>query len=171
MSLEIIPYSVHDGIPTFKDSAILALYDQMVKDGTAKTVFIDGVVSSGEAFLNLMKNSVVAIAVKDGEPAGLGWLTNIELKRAQAHFCLFSKVWGNGSDIVGKRLLSYLSNLRKNGSYAFDCLIGFVPSRNTGAINFALQCGGHISGELPYAVYCSETDSSEPVTVVYYQRR
>jgi hypothetical protein len=168
--VKIIQYGHIDGIPTFRDSSIMGLYDRMEKDQTDKIVFHDGSIRNRDEFLSLMKRSVLAVAMIGETPLGFGWLTDIYMKRAQAHFCMFSEVWGHAVEI-GIALVEYLSEIQYQGDYLTNVLIGYVPSSNKAAIKFAQLCGGKVLGEIPQAAYFEDKGKSEPATIVYYQRR
>jgi len=53
MKVDILTYCETDGIKTFRDSFIMGLYDRMVKDGTAKTVFYAGHVTTRDHFFKI----------------------------------------------------------------------------------------------------------------------
>ena len=46
MRVNLIPYTKIDGVPTLKDSHVMDLYDRMVSDGVAASIFEDGTINS-----------------------------------------------------------------------------------------------------------------------------
>ena len=127
MEIEVMPYVALDGIPTFKDSFLGSLYDQMVADNTLTTVFYDGTVQSAADFIKEVKdpkNSFWMIFI-DGVVSGLFWLNTFEGKTAKLHFNGFSNTWGKktdeGNDLTieaGKKAVSTVLSLEKsNGGY------------------------------------------------------
>ena len=55
MTLRLEPYTSVDGVPTFRDSEIMALYQRMEAEKTAEMVSGDGSVKSAEQFLRLAR--------------------------------------------------------------------------------------------------------------------
>jgi len=164
--IKVIPYAHHDGIPTMRDSEIRTLYDLMERDGTNSLVFFDGHINNANDFCNFMKSSenILFVAFDDDDPVAFGWLSNFKYKTAQAHFCLFSKVWGERSVEIGKALVK--NALATTG---LDMLIGYVPGFNPVATKFAVKCGAVKLGKLP----CGSVDkngNSYSTTIVYYTR-
>ena len=88
-----------DGIPSLRDSEILGLYDVMVDEGVADTIFFDGEVSSRDDFLEAMtnhNNNILYVLKADGELAIACWLNHFNGKTAQMHWTCFRKFWNRG---------------------------------------------------------------------------
>jgi hypothetical protein len=165
MSIVIRPYIHCDGIPTFRDSDLLNLFDLMCRDKTDKIVFMDGHIKCGNDFVTFIKSgaALTFVAMNLDDPAGFGYLTHFENRTARAHFCIFSKYWGNGSIDIGKKLVS-----KAIESTGLDMLIGMIPEFNTKAIDFSLKCGAKLLGVLPFG--STNQSGSYPTTVLYYTR-
>lgn len=169
--IELIPYTYHDGIPTFRDSDIRGFYDRMVSDGTADMVFYDGHIKSSEDFLRFMKSVNLFVAYKEKVIMGLAWLNKIENKSAYFHFCGFSSCWGEDAAGISRDTVNQLIEQKDSaGEYFFDVFIGLVPSFNKRALDFLIECGGHAVGEVPYAIWSDKKQKSVSGTLIYYVR-
>lgn len=159
--MKMTPYTRFDGIPTFRDSQIMELFDLMVSDGTDKVVFSDGFVTTRENFLAFSKTVTMFIVEEDG-PIAVGWVNGVENNIGRAHFCFFSKVWGRADDI-GKQFVSYVINVT-----GLDMLVGYTPSKNKRAVEFAIRCGSVLAGELPFGSIYEGRPCATSIT--YYVR-
>lgn len=164
--ITIRPYVHCDGIPTMRDSSIVGLYDLMERDGTAETVFFDGMIKNGQDFLNYIKSPGVVLLVANSKdtPVGCGWLNGFESNTARAHFCLFSEGWGGNSVNIGKKMVEKAISI-----FGLDMLIGMIPSINERAINFSLACGAKLAGEFPFGSV-DASGKSYRTTILYYVR-
>lgn len=167
--IKIRPYAVIDGVPNMRDSDLGALYEKMVSDGTASTVFYSGDVKSAQEFIALMKRSILIVAYDDSGPVGIGWLNCIENRTARAHFCIFSQAWGNSVEI-GKQIVEYAINLKSDSGFLFDMFIGNTPAAYVSAIAWAQKCGAKHLGVLPYGSWIESIGKSCPTAVLYYVR-
>jgi hypothetical protein len=172
MNTLLLPYTTVDGMPTFADSFVRNLFNRMVEDDTAKSVFFDGSVKDPDEFLNIMKfgNNALWIVSVDEEISGVVWLNNFEQKRASFHFCFFSNVWGKDTVSIGKKCVLTLLELKSNGEYDFDLLTGLVPLRNEKAIKWCQEMNFEIIGRLPCSVWNAEEQKSEDGIIFYVER-
>jgi len=173
MNLKIIPYTELDGIRSFRDSEIMSFYDRMVSDEIADLVFLEGTVKSREDFLRIMRygNNLLYALYNGEELCGLTWLNRFEHRSARLHFCFFGNAWGKLSRDLAKYALRKLIALQDTeGNYLWDVFIGLIPSFNKQAINFALDCGGVLVGEIPNAIWNDITKECEHGTYLYYVR-
>lgn len=171
-NIQLMPYCKVDGILTFRDSAILNLYDRMVKAGTADIVFTDGQINSREDWLRAMKSpeNFLYVVYADKKMVALVWLNRVEIKKAQFHYCMFYTGWKKGSVGIGKQILEILINKKYNGEYLFDMLTGITPVSNKLAIKFLRLCGWKIVGELPFGAWSHKAGKSEAALISYYTR-
>jgi len=165
--IEIMPYVKFDGIPTFRDSDIKSLYETMEKDGTASIVFFDDGIKSSHDFLEFMNTPgiMLFVARKDNVPIGCGWLSHFENRTARAHFCVFKDGWGEGSVIIGRKMVEGAMEAFSD----IDMLIGMLPTINTKAIDFAIRCGAQLVGEFPFGTI-DGFGNSYPTSILYYVR-
>jgi len=168
--IKVKPYMIVDGIPTFPDSVIKSFWDQMEVDGTIETVFCDGKINTREQWLANVKSggTVFCIAIRDGDPVGLGWINRMEKKKAWGHFCLFSNGWGLGSEQIGKAMLNFFFGL-DNGK-AFDIFMGMLPTSNQAAVAYLVKCGANIIGKVRNGLWNEHKGESESATLIYFER-
>lgn len=172
MEIQLKPYTTHDGIATYPDSFIRALYVKMTKDQSHKDVFMDGSVRNENDFLRIMKigrNSLFVVEVDD-EVSGIVWLNNFEERFAWFHFCFFSNIWGQDTVRVGRYCVNELLYLENNEGYLFDMLCGIVPENNSKAINWCHKMRFEILGRLPCSVYNAREEKSETGVIFYVER-
>ena len=188
MKAKLIPYTKVDGIPTFRDSEILSLYDEMVSDGVSETVFADGEINSREDWLRSMtggNNKLYVMKIVDGRDSGTGhdtggiadgsaalvlWLNGFEGKVARMHWSCFKKFWNNGSVEMMRFALGEIMGLENHQGYFFDVLIGLVAVTNPRAIEFSRKCGAVAETVIPHALYSRKDSKSVDAMLVYYTR-
>jgi hypothetical protein len=163
-----------DGVPTFKDSAIMELFDRMEADGTIELVFFDGSVKTREEFLIKMKSvgtQLYMVFMKEEKyPAAFIWLDQFKHKTAHGHFCVFSSHWGDAYKI-GHEVLVRLVHLKDNNDrYIFDAIYGFTPVDNELAIKATTSAGMVVAGTLPNAYWYSSDDKSHDAVMTYFTR-
>ena len=163
--IKVRPFIYVDGIPTMRDSDLATLFDKMVRDGTDKLVFYDGLIKDWIDFIEFIKNpGVMMFAVyEDENPIACGWLNNFKNKTAEAHFCVYSEAWDRSVEI-GKLLID-----KAMATTGVNMLVGNVPKFNQLAIDFVQNCGGFVLGELPYGSVDRE-GNFHPTVIVYYVR-
>lgn len=166
MKTTAMPYAHYDGIPTLRDSDIVALWERMREDGTTDIVFYDGIIDDQYKFLAYMKSSRVQLFIGkiEGKTMGFGWLSHIEAKMARIHFCVFKRFWGAGVHSIVNRFASDI--LRQTG---LDIIMGIIPSWNVKATKYVEKCGYTILGEMPFGCV-DKHGNSHPATIVYYER-
>jgi len=174
--IRLVPYCEIDGIRTYSDSEIAALYDRMEMDKTAKDVFYDGSVKNRAEFVAMAKKpgTYLYVVIEKGNPDaqfGIVWLNRVEFKRAWFHFCFFSNVWGARGVEIGKAVISQLTNMKNNaGDFVIDSLLGVVPKANPKAINFVKRCGGILLCDLIYGSWNGNKNANETGTLFQYLR-
>src|SRR5688572_12294860 len=88
----LAPYARVNGQWTLPDEVALAVARQSMRDGTFRTVFIEGDVQTPEEFLMMVQNprNAVVFAFRGLDPIGVGWLNSINGTRAFCHFLFLS---------------------------------------------------------------------------------
>jgi len=171
--VQLIPYVEVDGIRTFKDSEIIALYDRTVRDGTAKALFHDGEIGSAKEFLTSIKfgeNRLFVVLVLN-EIAGVFWLNRFKGRSCYVHFTTFSHVWGKNSVEVGRAAIRKAMHMATDAEgYTFDVLLGLIPSWNQRAIRWTLDVGFEACGDIPNAIWDSDQGKSVQGTLMYLTR-
>lgn len=171
MKVDVVPYLVSDGIPSFTDSFIGGLYNRMQEDGMADTVFYDGRINSGKDFVRFIKATVnhLSVVYADGKLAGVLWLNGFECRFARFHWCIFSNMWRKDIVALGKEVITIILN-RKDaaGEYLLDGVVGITPSWNERAIEYLTMCGGVTCGEAPFITM---KDGRSTTGVFFYYAR
>jgi hypothetical protein len=166
-----IPYTKIDGIRTMPDSAIKELFVRTEEDGDVKTVFYDGSIRTPDDFLIAMQqqNTCLWILKDDTDTVGYMWFDRFEGHSARNHGCIFKK-HRNKSVSLGKFIFDKAMNLKLNGQFVFDVIIGVTPKSNTAAINYAVLCGGSVVGEIKNMVWDYYKQQSEDAVLIQYRR-
>lgn len=173
--IRVIPYTEIDGIRTFKDSDLEAIYNQMVDDETFLIVFADrpDIITAGD-FIGYMKqpDNTLFILKYDGDTVGVVWLNEWRGRSANMPFCTFSNIWGTGRTVPLGRVAirQILAQKSRNGNYLLDMVWAMVPKKNMAALAFGYNVGWKTCGELPRAYFDRETGKSESATLIYYLR-
>ena len=147
--LRIIPWV--RGLPTER---LKSLYDRIVQDGTHDIVFFDGSVNSVEDFLDIVSREVLFLVTStDLEDVGFVRLNRFDGRKANAHFCVFSALWGHPELCSITRWVNQRI-LRTSGpdGYAWDMIWGLIPVTNPRAIRFTQRIGGVDMGVMPNAL-------------------
>ena len=167
--VNIIPYIIFDGVPTFKDSDILNLWDRMVEDNTVNHVFQDGSIKTRNEFLKAMKsteNFLILIYWKE-ELSMIMWANRFQGNFAQNNFCCFKNLWGK-SKVIQECARTGTSYLFKN--LGLDMLLGMTPKNNRLAIRAVRASGATIIGSLPCGHYNYKTGESTPTLITCFTK-
>jgi hypothetical protein len=173
LRVNLIPYTKIDGVPTLKDSHVMDLYDRMVSDGVAASIFEDGTINSREEFLFSVTSghNILYLVMADDEPAIALWLNNFQGKSVQMHWTCFSKFWGKGSVPIMQYALNKIINMTNDeGEFVWDVLIGLIPVSNPRAIQFAKKCGAWSDVTIPHALFDSRSNRSVDAALIYFTR-
>lgn len=163
--VKIVPYVHYDGVPTFKDSDVTAIWDRMEEENTIKNVFQDGSIRSRTQFLEAMRSpsNFLILIYWEEELAAIMWANRFQGNFAQNHFCCFSNIWGDFEAITtcGRVACLYLLD-----NLAVEMLLGMIPEDNKTAIQAVVGAGGKVIGTLPAASYNYKTGKSGPTVVI-----
>lgn len=167
--IKVIPYMRIDGVPNFRDSQIMEFYDRMEADGTLDHVTCRKQVMSRETWANVVLNSVLLVAFRDGRAVGIAIINGFEGTFARGHFCLFSEAWGKGSVEIGKALLDASFKLEDCDGEPISGFLALLPSANRQAVEFLIKCGGVFIGEMPFGWLFGGKPS--PAAIGYFERK
>ncbi|WP_319759571.1 hypothetical protein [Maridesulfovibrio sp.] len=171
MSFEMIPYVERNGVRTFSDNYMKDLYERCVDEGHAETVFYEGTVRTADDFVTALKKSICWVVAKDDVALAVVWLTRHEGRFARFHFIIFEDCLRKEIRKLGRFALnSILHMTTRSGEFCYDLLLGYIPVRNKGAINYVLKSGAHFVGEIPNGAWIAREGTSEPVMVVSVTR-
>lgn len=168
----IFPYFKADGAWSLSDEHMMNIFDRILSDGHGD-IFRNGTAYTRESFLELMQsghnNSFVLMV--DGLLAGILWISNFDHKTARGHFCTFNGV--KYSDKIGifRQAMKLVLHLKdRDGTYLFDTIVGYTPTRLKIAIMCVKACGGRIAGTVPGLLFDTVTNASEEGTISYFTR-
>ncbi len=155
--MKVIPYMRDDGIPNFKDSEILGLYDRMCDEGTEPVVFCSAPMDK-LSFLQYMKRSEVLfhfIFCDSGEFVfGFFWISRVSQKKGNLHFCFFDGCTSLERVTCAKSIIKKMFSMKESdGSNSFDLLQGMVPCSNMAALGFVRAVGGEVTESIPKLIY------------------
>lgn len=163
--IKIIPYTEVDGIRTYRDSDIKALYEKVYRDGSGDTVFFDGSIRHADHFLELMKgpHNFLHIIYVDQKIVAMAWINRIEETHCYCHWLFFKEAWGDTIIYeVGQYLLAYLID-----RYGFEVIMGITPNFNKLALRYLKRLGLQEAGTIPGILYHAKNDEAIPGTFMY----
>lgn len=153
----VVPYLPADGVPPFRDSVILGLWDKLVEQKLHDLVFFDGNVNTREKFLLFMKNPCRVLFVVESAECGVSgffWIDNIVHRRAHVHICAFKETWGENAKAMALAGLQAVFNMvDRTGTPVINVLCGVIPTTNPRAIRFAKSVGFSLCGTVPGYLY------------------
>ncbi len=171
--MKLLSYTAVDGIPTFQDSFIRGLFERMEREDLVKRVFYDGQTRTPEDFLQMMKfgkNNLFVIEF-NGEIAGLCWLNNFDVRRAEFHFCFFENLRGADAVNVGKQVVMELLYMEDSaGNPIFDLLFGMTEVENKPARIWCKNMGFEHLGVIPSVLWNAAQQKSVPAHFWYVER-
>jgi len=162
-----LPYVRIDGIPTLRDSEILALWDRAEKEGWVDQLFHDGNISNRVQFLQyiISPGTLFFVCYFKGDICGFFWLNRLEITHAYCHFAFFKKYWNRKVNIpIGKTAMRMLFNSSKLN---FELILGMLPGSNTRAIQYAKNVGFKFVGKIPNLLFSAK--EGKPVEGVLVQ--
>ena len=164
MSYYIVPYARIDGVPTFKDTQIMKIYDRIIEEGKGY-VFQCGTIKNRQEFLDAMGDPSVFMYVvyRDTTIVLIYWLNRFEGALARVHICTFN-------DVSYKHKVEAGRYINKVISGCYDVLVAYIPKANRKAVLYSTHCGGKIAGTVPSLVWNEFKKTSEPGVIVYYRR-
>ncbi len=160
---QIVPYAVHDGVPSFRDSEIEGWFERLRSEGSVRWLFFDGMVTDAREFVRLVKTpGVFFFTVWAGrdEPAGaemvgVFWIRDFIGNAAHLHHAIFKKFWGSETKMIGRHVLEYI--LAADGEEGrlplVGVLLGITPVNNISAVKFAKAVGMERLGTVPGMLY------------------
>jgi len=163
----VVGYVEIDGIRTFSDEVMKIVWEQIQKDGVAKTVFNIESIKNSDDFVHYMKQPTVlpALIIVDEEIAGLGWLANMERNYAFGNYVFFKKWWGRKTLSMGKALIKYWFDFKKDDEPLIDVVIGQTPKNNQRACKFIQKIGLTVVGTIPFM------DDGDDMLISYATRK
>lgn len=161
----IMPYTTRDGIPTFRTSEIIKLYNKAFLEGWGDTLFSSGELNSPERFHKYVTSSHILFygIFYGSDLVGFFWLNRIEQTSAYIHTGFF-KQW-QGTDITirsGRIALAMLLKGSDDYKPLFDLILTLPPVSNKRAIKYAEKIGFKRVGEIPHRLWDKKKNKSVP---------
>jgi len=171
-SIKIIPYVKQDGIPSFRDSEIVYLWEKAVQENLDNFILFDIVEKNKTSFLYYMKhvNIQLFIIFFKEKLAGFVWLSDTFSKKANIHGILFKEFWGEKAIMIGRFVLNSIINLKFKDEFLYDVLVGIIPTENLSACSFVPKIGMLYSGEIPFFLFSAKQKKQVPAHFFYYAR-
>jgi len=173
MGYDIVPFIYIDGVPTFTDSEIMALYDRMEVEGFANDVFGQGDANNRTEFLDLVKSKNnmfhVMLSQDGGAHLAVFWVNRFEMKTARMHFFIYKEARCFSDQLINSAA-KYIYGLEHNGEPLFTMIVGVVKSTMVHVINYICRNGGAVAGEIPDYYWDALSGKPTAATIVYYPR-
>lgn len=188
----IIPYTQHDGVPTFRDSEIGAWFARIEAENTLSRLFFDGTVISAKDLVKLAKSPGVYLFTvwgektvhgekkengenengpTDVEMVGFFWLRDFIGNAAFLHHVIFKKFWGPEARLIGRFVLEYVFGVGpEKQTPMVGTLLGLTPYNNIPAMRFARDIGMKMAGKLPGVFYDVYNNCTEDGWMSYMTR-
>lgn len=158
---KLVPYAKVDGIPTFKNSELADLYDQLVEEKLVDILLHDGSINTPEQFVQYLTEAkdnlfYVVLDTKVNQPAAIFWVNRIEQTHCYCHFCVFKKWHGSGVTVqMGRLAMAHLFSI------GFHTVMGMLPESNRAARDYLLRVGLKDVGKVPNLIWSK--DKNAPV--------
>lgn len=172
--MRLIPYTKIAGEWTLPDEIIASIWDRMMDEGTAKTVFCDGKIKNAGHLIEFFKkdkNLVHVVCDDTGNIEMVGWLNNFGDRTAQCHFNIFKRAWGRNSDELMKAVFRYWFNFKNDDGPVLDVIMGMIPAVNRLAIRFCKRIGVKFIGEIPNFTKDAYRGKRVGVAIGYVERK
>jgi hypothetical protein len=169
MSIEVVPYTKVDGVPTLKDSHLAYIYSLIEEQGLG---YVTGLMSGGEFFEEVKNpNNRLFVAFFEGKVMGYMLLNLGYARFAFCHFVVFKEFWGKEFFNYSRLALQLILHYRGlDHGFLVDGLLALVPSENRLALRYAKKCGFKVVGDIPFGDFNRFTMKSGPATMLSLSR-
>ncbi len=173
---KLLPYRLIDGIPTFRDSEIVQVYNWTKEDDLLQKVYynIDTSKISEDWFLQFWKRPDISVYVVllNGKVGGWVWIDQIIDNSANIHLCIFKWTWGVSSIKMCRDGLLQLLNIKnkRTDRYMVDILVGYTPVYNQLAVRFSKKVGFKKAGIIPKSLFYHSIQVKVDAYVSYISR-
>lgn len=129
-------YTVNDGIPSMRDSAIELAWEKLIESGCHYWMNYSGEIEGYSDFYEIATNpyNVFCLICKEDIPVAVCWVNDVVGRTGEVHFCTFKDIWGRETIAVGKFVLDCLGQ-------SFRTLTGRTPTANSLACKFIQKIG------------------------------
>jgi uncharacterized protein YaaQ len=157
LSDNLLPFVALGDQAVLPDAILADFYAKIVMENLTDQVFYDQSVKAVSEFIAFVKdpNRLVVFGVEDNELVAMGWLNEMYLNHACAHFVFLKEHWGRHKTVaMGQAANRYWLTMPAvegmGREYLFQVLLGFTPADNPLALNYIKQVGYQQAGTVPH---------------------
>jgi hypothetical protein len=168
-------YKVVDGIPTFRDSELVHVFQKAKEERLLPLVMYNvDPETPAAAFVRMYRiggGRMLWLVFDEGELAGWVWLDDFANRTARSHFCLFRWVsQARRSEEIGREMFRHLFMMRFHNERRLQVIRAEMPAFNKPGLWFLQSVGMKVVGEIPDAAYRFATDKFCPMVYLYATR-
>ena len=173
---QIVPYARVDGVPTFKNSEMFSIYEQLCKEGLDEILFHDGSINNEIDFMTKIVTNpktlfYIIMDTRVNLPAAIFWVNRIESTHCYCHFCAFTGWWGSGDTVkLGREAMRCLFRMEIDGEPMFYTIMGMIPESNTFARDYLHKVGLHDVGKVPNFLWSKKENGPVDGFAMYITR-
>jgi hypothetical protein len=169
------PYAISDGIPTFRDSQLIHLFEKAREERLLPLVMYNvDPETPASAFVRMFRigsGRMLFLVFRESELAGWVWLDDIANRTARSHFCFFRWVSrAKLSESIGRKVFWELFNLKFRNGVTLQVIRAEMPAFNRPGLWFLKNLGMKEIGEIPDAAYRFATGRFCPMIYLYATR-
>jgi hypothetical protein len=146
------------------DELLVKLWQQMVDEGRAASLFYDGRIKDEADWIAWLKDPrnypVIVMDAREKKISCISWLNNMEMGAAQIHFCMY----GHPHPGIGIKSLEYFSRFP-----GLRVIVGVTPEEYTTAIRYAKRIGFKEVGRIPNMLHMEYENRRMGAVVTYYE--
>lgn len=164
----IMPYIELDGIRTYSDTQVKALYQKVWDEGLGEDLFHDGSIKDADHFVQLMKSpwNFLHVIYVGEKVVAVSWVNRVEETHCWCHFVFFKEFHGDSIIYaVGNKYLNYLLD-----TYGFEVIMGLIPATNEHALMYVRGLGWKIMGSVPGMLWSRAEEKPVDGVIVYVNK-
>jgi L-amino acid N-acyltransferase YncA len=146
------------------DELLAKLWEKMVEEGRAASLFYDGRVKDEAEWIAWLKAPgnypVIVMDAREKKIAAIGWLNNVDKGAAQIHFCMY----GLPDPRMGVKVLEYYSKFP-----GLHVIVGVTPEHYETAIRYAKRIGFTETGRVPNMLHMAYEQRRAGAVITYYE--
>ena len=165
----LIPYVELENGWTITDDQIIAVWLQLVDDGTSDIVFYDSKIKDALDFLGWVKNpdNLMVFLIAENKIMGVAWLNGLAGNQAFGHFAMFKAAAGKYTLDLGKEVLDYWFSMPGEDGKLLDIVLGMIPEFNSKALHYIEKLGFKQVGRIPKII--RREGRKEAAILSYYE--
>jgi hypothetical protein len=169
---KLVLYRLINGIPTFKDSDLISVFERAKRERLLPLVMYNTDPEMPiQAFVRMYTigaGRLLSLVFHDGKLAGWAWLDDMVNRTARSHFCFFRWVsQGKLANAIGRAMHSELFNLKFRNGTMLQVIRAEMPAFNKPGLCFLTNVGFKAVGQIPNAAYRFSTGTFYPMVYLY----